>query len=134
MRRFKDWLKNLSLSQQLFVLIFFFISFFASFFFVFLTGKVDDFVSNQMYVVIDRNQDMIKNMYYENLDPKLIMRFQGDDSSSIYNIFYTDQGNFSTASEKINDIPNLSIDISNNLRRQSTNKIQKHNVPFESYL
>ena len=82
MTRFKRWLTNLSLSQQLFVLIFFFITFFASFFFVFLTGKVDDFVSDQMYVVIDRNQDMISNMYLETLDPKIIMRFQGDDSSS----------------------------------------------------
>lgn len=122
MSRFKRWLTNLSLSQQLFVLIFFFITFFASFFFVFLTGKVDDFVSDQMYVVIDRNQDMISNMYLEKLDPKIIMSFQGDDSSSMYNIFYTDQGNFSTASDKINEIPNLSSHISNNLKRQSSNK------------
>ncbi|MGN1344052.1 MAG: ATP-binding protein [Traorella sp.] len=130
MNRFKNWLTNLSLSQQLFVLIFLFISFFASFFFVFLTGKVDEFVSEQMFIVIDRNQDMISNMYYENLDPKIIMAFQGDDSSSMYNVFYTDQGNFSTASEQINEIPNLSLDISNNLRRQSMNKIQKGHYSF----
>ena len=131
MNRFKGWLTNLSLSQQLFVLIFFFISFFASFFFVFLTGKVDEFVSDQMYIVIDRNQDIISNMYLENLDPKIIMRFQGDDSSSMYNIFYTEQGNFSTASDKINEIPNLSSHISNNLRRQVLNKTQIEHYSFD---
>lgn len=131
MTRFREWLKNLSLSQQLFVLIFVFITFFASFFFVFLTGKVDEFVSQQMYVVIDRTQDMITNMYHENLDPKIIMGFQEDDTSLMYNVFYTDKGNFSTASEKINSIPNLSIDISQNLRKQTSNKTQVQHYVFE---
>lgn len=131
MTRFREWLRNLSLSQQLFVLIFVFITFFASFFFVFLTGKVDEFVSQQMYVVIDRTQDMITNMYHENLDPKLIMGFQEDDTSLMYNVFYTDEGNFSTASEKINAIPNLSIDISQNLRKQTSNKTQVQHYVFE---
>ena len=131
MNRFKGWLKNLTLSQQLFVLIFFFISFFASFFFVFLTGKVDEFVSEQMYVVIDRNQEMIEDMYRENLDPKIIMRFQGNDSSSMYNIFYTDKGNFSVASDKINEIPNLSNHISEHLRRQVANRNQIGHYAFE---
>lgn len=131
MTRFREWLKNLSLSQQLFVLIFIFITFFASFFFVFLTGKVDEFVSQQMYVVIDRTQDMITNMYHENLDPKIIMGFQEDDTSLIYNVFYTDEGNFSTASEKINAIPNLSIDISHNLRKQTSNKTQVQHYVYE---
>lgn len=131
MNRFKEWLKNLSLSQQLFVLIFVFITFFASFFFVFLTGKVDEFVAQQMYVVIDRNQDMISNMYHEKLDPKIIMGFQEDDSSLMYNIFYTDEGNFSVASDKINAIPNLSVDISHNMRKQTLNKTQIQHYVFE---
>ena len=131
MTRLREWLRNLSLSQQLFVLIFIFITFFASFFFVFLTGKVDEFVSQQMYVVIDRTQDMITNMYHENLDPKIIMGFQEDDTSLMYNVFYTNEGNFSTASEKINAIPNLSVDISQNLRKQTSNKTQVQHYVFE---
>lgn len=122
MRKLNEWLKNLSLSQQLFVLIFIFITFFTSFFFVFLTGKIDEFVSEQMYLVIERNQAMIRNMYHENLDPKIIMGFQEDDDSMIYNVFYTDKGNYSIASDQLNAIPNLTKDISDNMMRQIYNK------------
>lgn len=132
MLRLKEWLKNLSLSQQLFLLIFVFITFFTSFFFVFLTGKVDEFVREQMYVVIDRNQDMISNMYHENLDPKIIMGFQKNESSMIYNIFYTNQGNYSTDSEKVNAIENLPEDISKNMTRQINNKMQVGHYVFEN--
>lgn len=122
MRKLNEWLKNLSLSQQLFVLIFIFITFFTSFFFVFLTGKIDEFVSEQMYLVIERNQAMIRNMYHENLDPKIIMGFQEDNDSMIYNVFYTDEGNYSIASDQLNAIPNLTKDISDNMMRQIYNK------------
>lgn len=131
MSRLKEWLKNLSLSQQLFLLIFVFITFFASFFFVFLTGKVDEFVREQMNVIIDRNQEMISNMYHENLDPKLIMGFQEDETSMMYNIFYTNEGNYSTASEKVNAIPHLTSDISQNMARQINGKIQVDHYVFE---
>lgn len=131
MNRLKEWLKNLSLSQQLFVLIFVFITFFVSFFFVFLTGKVDEFVSSQMHVIIDRNQDMISNMYHENLDPDIIMGFEENDTSLMYNIFYTDEGNFSYASDRVNAIPNLSLDISHNLKRQIETKTQIQHYVFE---
>lgn len=131
MNRAKEWVKNLSLSQQLFLLIFIFITFFVSFFFVFLTGKIDEFVEEQMYIVIDRNQDMISNMYHEKLDPKVIMGFQSDEASMIYNIFYTDEGNYSVASEKVNASPNLSKDISVNMKRQINNKMQVVHYTFE---
>ncbi len=131
MNRAKEWVKNLSLSQQLFLLIFIFITFFVSFFFVFLTGKIDEFVEEQMYIVIDRNQDMISNMYHEKLDPKVIMGFQSDEDSMIYNIFYTDEGNYSVASEKVNASPNLSKDISVNMKRQINNKMQVVHYTFE---
>ena len=132
MDRLREWIKNLSLSQQLFMLIFVFITFFGSFFFVFLSGKVDDFVREQMNTVIDRSQEMITNMYRGNIDPEIIMDLQTDETSMMYNIFYTDEGNFSTASEKINAMPNLSIQISENMRKQTALQKQVDHYTYEN--
>ena len=40
MKRFSEFIKQLSLSQQLAAIIFFLISFFTAFFFIYLTGSV----------------------------------------------------------------------------------------------
>ena len=40
MKRFNEFVKRLSLTQQLFALIFFFVTFFAVFFFVYINGNV----------------------------------------------------------------------------------------------
>ncbi len=124
MRKVKEWVKNLSLSQQLFVLIFVFITFFASFFFVFLTSQVDEFVEEQMYMVIDRNQEMIGSLYRSNMDPQDIMSFQNHDTSVIYNVFYTEDGNYSIASEQFNNLPKLSDNISMNMYNQINQNIK----------
>ena len=39
MKRFNEFVKRLSLTQQLFALIFFFVTFFAVFFFVYINGN-----------------------------------------------------------------------------------------------
>ncbi|MEG0314431.1 MAG: HAMP domain-containing sensor histidine kinase [Erysipelotrichaceae bacterium] len=59
MKKFNRWLKGLSLSQQLFALIFFFITFFASFFFIYLSGNIDLFIRDQMYGMITRSQNSV---------------------------------------------------------------------------
>ena len=80
MKKLNAWVKNLSLSQQLFVLIFFFIAFFSSFFFIFLTGNVDDFIRDQMFNIIDRNQSIIVNLYKMGVDEDKIITLQLEDT------------------------------------------------------
>lgn len=59
MNKFKNWVKSLSLSQQVFALILFFITFFASFFFIYLSGNIDAFIKNQMYDTLSRTQQSL---------------------------------------------------------------------------
>lgn len=59
MKKFKSWVKQLSLSQQLFALIFFFVSFFCVFFFVYLNDKVNKVIENQMFTTITRVQNTL---------------------------------------------------------------------------
>ena len=59
MRKFQSWVKQLSLSQQLFALIFFFVTFFCVFFFVYLNGNVNKVIESQMFSTIDRTQKEI---------------------------------------------------------------------------
>lgn len=59
MKKFKLWMEQLSLSQQLFGLIFFFVTFFCVFFFVYLNGNVNKVIENQMYSTITRVQDAL---------------------------------------------------------------------------
>lgn len=56
MKRFSLFIKRLSLSQQLFVLIFVFVTFFAAFFFVYLSGKVDAVIEAQMFTNLKATQ------------------------------------------------------------------------------
>ena len=59
MRKFQTWVKQLSLSQQLFALIFFFVTFFCVFFFVYLNGNINKVIESQMFSTIDRTQKEI---------------------------------------------------------------------------
>ncbi|MGL5541363.1 MAG: histidine kinase dimerization/phospho-acceptor domain-containing protein [Erysipelotrichaceae bacterium] len=65
MKRITTWVKQLSLSQQLFALIFFFIAFFASFFFLYLSRNVESFIRDQMYDIIARTQRSVEYYYIE---------------------------------------------------------------------
>lgn len=53
MKRFNEFIKRLSLTQQLFALIFFFVTFFAVFFFVYINGNVSNVIQEQMYGTLD---------------------------------------------------------------------------------
>lgn len=59
MKRFSLFIKRLSLSQQLFALIFFFVTFFAAFFFVYLNGKVDTVIQTKTFHDLVRMQNAI---------------------------------------------------------------------------
>lgn len=59
MKRFNEFIKQLSLKQQLFALIFFFVSFFAVFFFVYINGSVNNAVEDQMFESLDNTQQTL---------------------------------------------------------------------------
>ena len=59
MKRFNEFIKQLSLTQQLFALIFCFVTFFALFFFVYLNGNVDKILRSQVYSDLEETQKSI---------------------------------------------------------------------------
>ena len=63
MKRFGEFIRQLSLSQQLAAIIFFLISFFTAFFFIYLTGSVENVIREQMYTTLETSQDMISSLY-----------------------------------------------------------------------
>ena len=117
MKKLNAWVRNLSLSQQLFVLVFFFITFFAAFFFVYLTGNIDDFIKDQMFNVIDRNQDTIVNLYEIGIEPEEIVKFQKEDKMMCH-VFYTKTGNYTAEYNCINSNQDLIDTISIKLKQQ----------------
>ncbi len=59
MKRFSLFIKRLTLSQQLFTLIFFFIIFFFAFFFVYLNQKVDIVIQTKTFADLENTQNTI---------------------------------------------------------------------------
>ncbi|MDF9825444.1 two-component system sensor histidine kinase CssS [Breznakia sp. PF5-3] len=70
------WVKNLSLSQQLFVLIVSFISFFAIFFFIFINSNVNRYTEEQMFIQLREVQNNLT--YFYGLDVNINELSQGD--------------------------------------------------------
>lgn len=59
MRRFFEYIKTLSLTQQLLMLIIFFVSFFSIFFFVYVNGSVTAAIQDEIYQTLDHTQNTI---------------------------------------------------------------------------
>lgn len=85
MRKIRNWIKRLSLSQQLSVILIVTISFFALFIFVFLTSSINSFVNDEMLSVIRRNQQAAIVNYREN---KTLIT--GEEDQTIIQIIYED--------------------------------------------
>lgn len=83
MKRFSLFIKRLSLSQQLFSLIFFFVTFFAAFFFVYLSGKVDTVIAEQTFSNLTVAQQNIINRFESTGD---LTDFVGTSDPSITTI------------------------------------------------
>lgn len=63
MKKFKKWLKRLSLSQQLFTLIFSFIAFFCFFFFIYISNNVEKYTDDQMFNLLRIHQHNLSSFY-----------------------------------------------------------------------
>lgn len=59
MKRFNEFIKQLSLTQQLFALILFFVTFFAVFFFVYVNGSVNNAIKEQIFKSLDDTQSTL---------------------------------------------------------------------------
>lgn len=79
MKRFSLFIKRLSLSQQLFALIFFFVTFFAAFFFIYLNGKVDQVIENKTFADLIKTQNAIAEKV--RINPEYYMFFDVQNSS-----------------------------------------------------
>lgn len=86
MKKFNNWLKRLSLSQQLFMLIFGFIGFFCFFFFIYISNSVENYTSQQMNNILRNYQDNLTLLYKEgnNLDD-LVLNSESDILTYYYN-------------------------------------------------
>lgn len=92
MRKFQTWVKQLSLSQQLFALIFFFVTFFCVFFFVYLNGNINKVIESQMFSTIDRTQkEIITRLKDEQLGVNNLDRLIQDPYLSHMIIVQTDK-------------------------------------------
>lgn len=110
MKRFRIWMKELSLSQQLLTIIFIVVAVFSVFFFVFLADSVDTFVQNEMYKMLHRSQESVV-FYAENDIP--LENINETSDSNIIHIYYNESkstfkvlGQQKVSTGVINDILN----------------------------
>lgn len=86
MKKFNNWLKRLSLSQQLFMLIFGFIGFFCFFFFIYISNSVENYTSQQMNNILRNYQDNLTLLYKEGNDlDDLALNSESDILTFYYN-------------------------------------------------
>lgn len=115
MKRFSLFIKRLSLSQQLFALIFFFVTFFAAFFFVYLNGKVDQVIEVKTFNDLTKAQTAISEKLRTNLNTYLYLDIE---DGSITNIIIVDNTPLYLGE------PNEEIDASNELFKAMYQKAQ----------
>lgn len=124
MKRFSIFIKRLSLSQQLFALIFFFVTFFAAFFFVYLNGKVDQVIESKTFNDLVKTQNEIAEKLRLNMDYYL---FFDIENSSITNIITEGNKAFYLGE------PNETIDASNELFAAMVEKAQASSYHPQTY-
>lgn len=86
MKKFKKWLKRLSLSQQLFTLIFSFIAFFTFFFFIYISNNVEKYTNNQMFSLLQIHQHNLSSFYHgkDDIDADYVLTDKDSDILSFY--------------------------------------------------
>jgi len=85
-KRLKNWIKELSMMQQLLGVIFLFVTLFLATFFLYINGNINNFVSSQMTQVLTRAQsNAIYN--YSNAGPQMETFFINNDVNTVNAIF-----------------------------------------------
>ena len=85
MKRFNEFIKQLSLTQQLFALVFFFVTFFAVFFFVYVNGSINGAIREQQFELLDKTQrNLIMNNQTEMANEEILyFSASGIDSMTV---------------------------------------------------
>jgi two-component system sensor histidine kinase CssS len=91
----KNFIKKLSLTQQLFMIIIAFVVIFSLFFFMFLSWNIDSFVHSQMYSIIKRTQNNIIYNYKLDLGSEVLY---GANDPNIVHVIYTNDRDILTSS------------------------------------
>ncbi|OCN03620.1 hypothetical protein A4S06_05555 [Erysipelotrichaceae bacterium MTC7] len=119
------WVKRLSLSQQLIVLIVCFVSFFAVFFFIFINSNVNNYTEEQMFTQLSETQDNLSYIYHA-VDVDSIQLAQNDNRMIDSYFFKRDaEGVFHVEyhADDLKDDKRIYADVYNNLLIQD--KIQQ---------
>ncbi len=85
MTKLRNWVKHLTLPQQLSAILLVTVSFFTVFIFVFLSGNIESFVNSEMLSVIRRNQQAAIANYKE-----YGTLLSGEEDQTIINVIYVD--------------------------------------------
>ncbi|CAM3619056.1 HAMP domain-containing sensor histidine kinase [Erysipelothrix urinaevulpis] len=91
MRKLKDSIRKLSLTQQLVTIVVFTLVFFLVFFFGALSFKIDSFVDKQMYGLVHRSQQNVIYNYIRNLDDSALY---GANDPNIIHVIGTKDGRY----------------------------------------
>ena len=89
MKRLSNFIRKLSLTQQLLAIVVFSLAFFLLFFFGILTINIDHFVDIQMFDLIHRSQDNVIYYYDRGFEGQDLY---GPEDSNIVHIIYTKEG------------------------------------------
>lgn len=114
--KFRGFLKEFSLTQQLFGIVFLFIIFFVSFFFMFLSWNIDGFVRSQMYGIIRRTQANI--VYNYRLSVPAESLYGGNDPNIVHIIFKDDGEMLASA-----NVGSLSKELIEELRTNAVSQV-----------
>lgn len=116
MNDFTNWLKKLSLSQQLFTLIFTFVGFFAFFYFIYVSNSVSDYTKGQMFAEIQSYQNINSQFYHKGMS---IVDLASTKTKNYVTYFYVMDHN-----EIISEINSSDNDVSKALEKEIRKKAQ----------
>lgn len=103
MKRLSNFLRKLSLTQQLLAIVVFTLAFFLLFFFGILSINIDHFVDIQMFDLIHRSQDSVVYNYTHGFEGQDLY---GPDDRDIIHIIYTKDGDIIS-----NDVGSIDPDL-----------------------
>ncbi|MGB7594177.1 MAG: HAMP domain-containing sensor histidine kinase [Erysipelotrichaceae bacterium] len=89
MKNIRNFVRDLSLTQQLMTLVISFIFLFSLFVMLFLSGNITEFVRNQMYGILHQTQANVIYNYKTNLQGSAL--YGANDPNIIHVIFFTDK-------------------------------------------
>ena len=95
MKKINNWIKELTLTQQLMALILIFIALFGTFLFVYLNGNINTFVRSQMFSMLQKTQVSIVYNYKRNPENDILS--YANDSNIANAVYYNGHISYSSA-------------------------------------